>query len=33
MIAKMAGSDVLIDIPAGNGGLRAGDAVRIWRIR
>ncbi len=33
MIAKMAGSDVLIDIPAGNGGLCAGDAVRVWHIR
>ena len=33
MIAKMAGSDVLIDIPAGNQGLRAGDPVRVWHIR
>ena len=33
MIANVADSDVLIDVPAGNGGLRAGDAVRIWRAR
>ena len=32
-VANVASSDVLIDIPAGNSGLRAGDAVRIWRIR
>ena len=33
MIANVAGSDVLIDVPAGSGGLRTGDAVRIWRVR
>ena len=33
MIANVADSDVLIDVPAGSGGLRTGDAVRIWRVR
>lgn len=33
MIGNVADSDVLIDIPAGNKGLRAGETVRLWHIR
>ena len=32
-VANTPDSDVLIDIPAGNQGLRAGDPVRVWHIR
>ena len=32
-VANTPESDVLIDIPAGSQGLRAGDSVRIWHIR
>ncbi len=33
MIASIPEGDVLIDIPAGSEGLRAGDTVRVWLIR
>ena len=32
-VANTPDSDVLIDIPAGSQGLRAGDSVRVWHIR